>query len=53
MKIIRTRGRGAAEAEKVIAALTRRGGAALDAVLPAVKKIVGDVRRRGDRALLR
>src|ERR1700722_18289447 len=53
MKIIRTHGRGAAEAEQVIAALTRRGGAALDAVLPAVKKIVGDVRRRGDRALLR
>jgi histidinol dehydrogenase len=53
MKIIRTHGRGAAEAEQVIAALTRRGGAALDAVLPAVKKIVGDVRRRGDRVLLR
>ncbi len=53
MKIIRTRGRRAAEAERVIAALTRRGGAALDAVLPAVKTIVGDVRLRGDRALLR
>jgi histidinol dehydrogenase len=36
-----------------LAALERRGGAALDAVLPAVKKIVGDVRRRGDRALMR
>ena len=33
--------------------LERRGGAALDAVLPAVKRIVSDVRKRGDRALLR
>jgi histidinol dehydrogenase len=53
MKIIRTHGRGSAEAGRVIARLTGRGGAALDAVLPAVKKIVGDVRRRGDRSLLR
>jgi histidinol dehydrogenase len=37
----------------MLAALERRGGAALDAVLPAVKKIVTDVRRGGDRALLR
>jgi histidinol dehydrogenase len=53
MKIIRTRGRGAAEAATRIAALERRQGAALDAVLPAVRRIVADVRRRGDRALLR
>ena len=33
--------------------LERRGGAALDAVLPAVRRIVADVRKRGDRALLR
>ncbi len=33
--------------------LERRGGAALDAVMPAVRRIVADVRRRGDRALLR
>jgi histidinol dehydrogenase len=49
MKLIRSGGKSGAEA---IAALERRGGAALDAVLPAVKRIVGDVRRRGDRALL-
>jgi histidinol dehydrogenase len=53
MKLIRTKGRGARQAEEVIVALERRGGAALDAVLPAVKRIVTDVRRRGDRALLR
>lgn len=37
----------------MLAALERRGGAALDAVLPAVRRIVVDVRRRGDLALLR
>jgi histidinol dehydrogenase len=37
----------------LLASLERRGGAALDAVLPAVKRIVSDVRKRGDRALLR
>ena len=53
MKLIRTKGRGAAKAEQLLAALERRGGAALDSVLPAVRRIVADVRRRGDRALLR
>ncbi len=53
MKLIRTTGRKAREAAETLAALERRGGAALDAVLPAVKRIVADVRKRGDRALLR
>ncbi|MGB8259116.1 MAG: histidinol dehydrogenase [Terracidiphilus sp.] len=53
MKTIRTRGRGARETEALIAALERRGGAALDVVTPAVRRIVSDVRRQGDRALLR
>jgi histidinol dehydrogenase len=53
MKVVRTTGRGAARAQETLAALERRGGAALEQVLPAVKKIVGDVRRGGDRALLR
>ncbi len=53
MKIIRTRGRGARQAEEVLTALEQRGGAALDAVLPVVKRIVGDIRKKGDRALLR
>jgi histidinol dehydrogenase len=53
MKLIRTKGRGAKAAAETLAALERRGGAALDAVLPAVKRIVADVRKRGDRALLR
>lgn len=53
MKLIRTKGRGARQAGDLLAALERRGGAALDAVLPAVKRIVADVRRGGDRALVR
>ncbi|MGA3130654.1 MAG: histidinol dehydrogenase [Terracidiphilus sp.] len=52
MKLIRTKRRGAPAAAETLAALERRGGAALDAVLPAVKRIVADVRKRGDRALL-
>jgi len=53
MKLIRTKGQGAQQAAVVLASLERRGGAALDGVLPAVKRIVSDVRKRGDRALLR
>jgi histidinol dehydrogenase len=53
MKLIRTKGRGALEAAALLAALERRGGAALDTVMPAVKRIVRDVRKHGDRALLR
>jgi histidinol dehydrogenase len=37
----------------MIAALETRGGTSLDSVLPAVRRIVADVRRGGDRALLR
>ena len=53
MKTIRTKGRGARQTAEILAALETRGGAALDAVLPAVKKIVSAVRQQGDRALLR
>ena len=53
MRLIRTKGRGALQTEGLLVALERRGGAALDSVLPAVKRIVADVRRQGDRALLR
>ncbi len=52
MKLIRTKGRGARAAAETIAALEQRGGATLDTVLPAVRRIVTDVRKRGDRALL-
>jgi histidinol dehydrogenase len=53
MKLIRTQGRGARDAAAVLAQLERRGGAALDTVLPAVQRIVTDVRRGGDRAMFR
>ncbi len=53
MKLIRTKGRGARAAAETIAALEQRGGAALDTVLPAVRRIVTDVRKRGDRSLLK
>ena len=53
MKILRMSGRGAEKTEQILAALELRGGAALDSVLPTVKRIVGDVRKRGDKALLR
>ena len=53
MKLIQTTGRGARKAEDTIAVLERRGGASLDGVLPTVRRIVADVRRGGDRVLLR
>jgi len=53
MKLIRTTGRNARAAAEALAELERRGGAALDSVLPAVKRIVSDVRKQGDRALVR
>jgi histidinol dehydrogenase len=53
MKLIRVKGRGAGQAAETLAMLERRGGTALDSVLPTVRRIVADVRKRGDRALLR
>ena len=51
MKLIRTQGRGARDAAVILAQLERRGGTALDTVLPAVQRIVADVRRKGDAAM--
>lgn len=53
MRLIRTKGRGASETAKVLAALETRGSASLDAVLPAVRRIIADVRSKGDSALFR
>jgi histidinol dehydrogenase len=53
LKIVRTTGKSASSAEATLAALESRGSAALDSVLSAVKRIVADVRKQGDRALLR
>ena len=53
MRLIRTQGRGARNAAEVLAHLERRGGAALDKAMPAVQRIVADVKRGGDRAMFR
>lgn len=53
MKTIRTTGRSAQQTAEIIAALEQRGGAALGSVLPAVKRIVADVRKKGDHAIMR
>jgi histidinol dehydrogenase len=52
MKLVRTKGRGARAAAETLAALEQRSSTSLERVLPAVSRIVADVRRRGDRALL-
>jgi len=44
LKTIRTTGQSAARAEATLAALESRGSAALDSVLPAVRRIVTAVR---------
>jgi histidinol dehydrogenase len=53
LKIVRTTGKSASRTEATLAALESRGSVALDTVLPAVKRIVANVRKHGDRALLR
>ena len=53
MRLLRTKGRGSKQAEAQLIELQRRGGAALDAVLPTVRKILRDVSSKGDRALLK
>jgi histidinol dehydrogenase len=53
MKLIRTQGRGARNAAALLTQLERRGGTALDTVMPAVKRIVADVHAKGDQALFR
>ena len=53
MKLLRTTGRGAAEAQQTIAALTDRRNAGFERALPQARRIVEAVHRGGDRALLR
>lgn len=52
MKLIQTSGRGAQRAKAVLDSLEERGTAALDSVLPQIRRIVSRVKRFGDRALL-
>lgn len=53
MRLIRTAGRGKAEAEALIAQLSDRRNASFDRVLPVARRIVESVRKGGDAALLR
>ena len=50
MRLIRTSSRSSAP---ILASLIQRGNQSLQTVQPAVKKIVSDVRKQGDSALLR
>ena len=53
MRLFRTQSRGANQAEAKLTELERRGGSSFDAVLPAVRKILRDIRKQGDRAMTR
>ncbi len=53
MRIHRTTGRTANSTAALLAQLERRGGSSLATVLPTVRKILRDVKTKGDPALLR
>ena len=53
MQLLRTEGRNAKQAEARLVELERRSGSALGTVLPAVRKILRDIRDKGDPALLK
>lgn len=53
MKLIRTYGKTAAQAETILRHIEERSGAATGRMEPAVKRILADVRRKGDDALRR
>ncbi|MGC1784267.1 MAG: histidinol dehydrogenase [Acidobacteriaceae bacterium] len=51
MKLVRTYGKSAKEAERLLGRIEERSSTAASRVEPAVKRIVSDVRRKGDTAL--
>jgi histidinol dehydrogenase len=53
MKLVRTFGRGKANADALIESLEQRGAVSTSRVEPVVRQILATVRRGGDRALLR
>src|SRR6202167_4125440 len=53
VKLLRASGRGAQAADEAISALTDRRNAGYERVLPQARRIVDNVRRGGDAALLR
>lgn len=53
MKVVKTFGRGRRQAEAILAALEQRGALNTSKVEKTVRAIVGDVRKKADRALLK
>ena len=53
MKVVKAFGRGRRQAEAILAALEQRGALNISKVEKTVRAIVGDVRKKGDRALLK
>ena len=53
MKLIRTYGKNARQAESMLRQIEERSGAATGRLEPAVKRILADIRRKGDDALRR
>jgi histidinol dehydrogenase len=53
MKLVRTFGRGRATANALLESLEERGSVSTSRVEPVVRKILAEVRRSGDRALLK
>ena len=53
MKLIRTYGKTAAQAEAILRQIEGRSGAATSRLEPVVKRIIADMRRKGDTALRR
>src|SRR5437763_1879013 len=53
MKVVKTFGRGKPQANAMIAALEQRGALNTSKVEKTVGAIVGNVRKKGDRALLK
>jgi len=53
MKLIRTYGKTAVQAETILLQIEERSGAATGRLEPAVKRILADIRRKGDDALRR
>lgn len=53
MKLVKTFGRGKATADALIEALEHRGAVSTARVEPVVSRILADVRKSGDRALLK
>jgi histidinol dehydrogenase len=53
MRLIRTHGKNAAQAEAILRQIEERSGAATSRLEPAVKRILAAIRREGDHALRR